>query len=146
MNSSPSDLDTLKTKLKATWMAGDFGVIAKSYETGAAQFVDRLNITPGDKVLDVACGTGNLSIPTAKCGANVIGVDIASNLIEQARAREPKGDHRTKRSGRAERGAHRGRKSRPCGLWYSPRLIVLTTFASVTSMTVSDDPGFSRLP
>ncbi len=68
-------------------MAGDFGVIAKSYETGAAHFVDRLNIEPGDNVLDVACGTGNLSIPAAKFGANVIGVDIAANLIEQARAR-----------------------------------------------------------
>lgn len=42
MNSSPSDLDALKTKLKATWMAGDFGLIAKSYETGAADFVHRL--------------------------------------------------------------------------------------------------------
>ncbi len=87
MDSSPSDLETLKTKLKATWMAGDFGVIAKSYETGAAHFVDRLKIAPGDKVLDIACGTGNLAIPAAKCGASVIGVDIATNLIEQARVR-----------------------------------------------------------
>lgn len=86
MSSSPSDLDALKTKLKATWMAGDFGLIAKSYETGAADFVHRLQLTPGSNVLDVACGTGNLSIPAAKAGANVTGVDIATNLIEQARA------------------------------------------------------------
>lgn len=87
MSSSPSDLDALKTKLKATWMAGDFGLIAKSYETGAADFVHRLQLTPDAQVLDVACGTGNLSIPAAKTGANVTGVDIATNLIEQARAR-----------------------------------------------------------
>ena len=68
-------------------MAGDFGLIAKSYETGAADFVNRLQLAPGTHVLDVACGTGNLSIPAAKAGANVTGVDIATNLIEQARAR-----------------------------------------------------------
>ena len=87
MSSSPSELETLKTKLKTTWMAGDFGLIAKSYETGAADFVHRLKLAPGSKVLDVACGTGNLSIPAAKTGATVTGVDIAANLIEQARAR-----------------------------------------------------------
>lgn len=87
MTSSSSDLDALKTKLKATWMAGDFGLIAKSYETGAADFVHRLKLQPGSTVLDVACGTGNLSIPAAKAGANVTGVDIAPNLIEQAGAR-----------------------------------------------------------
>ncbi len=87
MSSSPSDLDALKTKLKATWMAGDFGLIAKSYEAGAADFVHRLQLTPGSHVLDVACGTGNLSIPAAKGGVKVTGVDIATNLIEQARTR-----------------------------------------------------------
>ena len=87
MSSSPSDLDALKTKLKATWIAGDFGLIAKSYETGAADFVHRLQLTPGSHVLDVACGTGNLSIPAAKAGAQVTGMDIATNLIKQARVR-----------------------------------------------------------
>lgn len=84
MSSSPSEVDALKRKLKAIWMAGDFGLIAKSYENGAADFVHRLQLTPGNTVLDVACGTGNLSIPAAKSGAKVTGVDIATNLIEQA--------------------------------------------------------------
>ena len=87
MNSSPSDLNALKTILKATWMAGDFGLIARSYESGATDFLHRLRLTPSTKVLDVACGTGNLSIPAAKSHAHVTGVDIATNLIEQARAR-----------------------------------------------------------
>jgi 2-polyprenyl-3-methyl-5-hydroxy-6-metoxy-1,4-benzoquinol methylase len=87
MNSTTADMDALKARLKTTWMAGDFGLIAKSYETGAAGFIHRLRIPPGTRVLDVACGTGNLSIPAAKAGAIVTGVDIATNLVEQARAR-----------------------------------------------------------
>jgi SAM-dependent methyltransferase len=80
-----TDLAALKTKLRATWIAGDFGQIAKSYEAGAKQFIERLNLKPGMKVLDVACGTGNLALPAARAGAVVTGVDIAPNLIEQAR-------------------------------------------------------------
>lgn len=80
-----SEIEALKTKLRATWMAGDFGVIAKLYSRGAEEFVDRLKLKPGTKVLDVACGTGNLAIPAARTGAVVTGVDIAPNLIDQAR-------------------------------------------------------------
>jgi len=80
------EMETLKTKLHKVWTAGDFGQIAKSYETGAADFIERLNLQTGMRVLDVACGTGNLSLPAARAGAVVTGVDIAQNLIEQARA------------------------------------------------------------
>jgi ubiquinone/menaquinone biosynthesis C-methylase UbiE len=69
------------------WIAGDFGQIAKSIENGAVEFVERLNLKPGMKVLDVATGTGNLAIPAAKTGADVTGIDIAPNLIEQATER-----------------------------------------------------------
>ena len=81
------EMEALKAKLKATWVSGDFGQIAKSYAPGAAEFVNRLNLQPGERVLDVACGTGNLTIPAAKSGASVIGQDIAPNLLEQGRAR-----------------------------------------------------------
>jgi SAM-dependent methyltransferase len=87
MSQDVPDIDALKARLKATWTAGDFGLIAKGYETGAAEFVNRLGLAAGARVLDVACGTGNLSLPAARCGADVTGVDIAVNLIEQARAR-----------------------------------------------------------
>jgi SAM-dependent methyltransferase len=80
-----SELEALKTKLRDTWIAGDFGQIAKSYESGAADFVKRLNLQPGTRLLDVACGTGNLALPASRLGAVVTGVDIAPNLIEQAR-------------------------------------------------------------
>jgi ubiquinone/menaquinone biosynthesis C-methylase UbiE len=81
------DLDTLKGRLKATWMAGDFGKIALALQPSAEAFVARHTVVAPLRVLDVACGTGNLAIPAAKAGATVAGVDIAANLIEQARAR-----------------------------------------------------------
>ena len=87
MSQPATDIDALKSRLKATWMAGDFGLIARSYESGAAEFVRRLGFVPGTRVLDVACGTGNLAIPAARTGAEVTGVDIATNLLEQARSR-----------------------------------------------------------
>jgi len=80
-----SELEALKTKLRATWIAGDFGEIAKSYAAGAEEFIRGLNLQPGQRMLDVACGTGNLALPAARLGAVVTGVDIAPNLIEQAR-------------------------------------------------------------
>jgi len=80
-----SELAALKTKLRATWIAGDFGQIARFYSDQAEDFIKRLDLKPGMKVLDVACGTGNLALPAAKIGATVTGVDIAPNLVEQAR-------------------------------------------------------------
>lgn len=78
------ETDVLTARTKATWMSGDFGKIAMSYEQGAADFIARLNFAPGDRVLDVASGTGNLTIPAARTGARVTGLDIAPNLLEQA--------------------------------------------------------------
>ena len=80
-----TELETLKSKLRATWTAGDFGQIAKAYTKSATQFVERLNLQPGTKVLDVACGSGNLAIPAARIGADVVGVDIAPQVLQQAR-------------------------------------------------------------
>jgi len=85
-----TEMETLKSRLRATWIAGDFGEIALSFSGGAADFVKSLGIKPGDKVLDVACGTGNQSIPAAKLGADVTGIDIAPNLIEQAKTNAEK--------------------------------------------------------
>ena len=82
-----TEMQALKQRLRATWIAGDFGEIAKSIEAGAEEFVGRLDLKPGMRVLDVACGTGNLAIPAAQNGADVTGIDIAPNLIEQAQAR-----------------------------------------------------------
>jgi 2-polyprenyl-3-methyl-5-hydroxy-6-metoxy-1,4-benzoquinol methylase len=77
----------LKQTMRESWMAGDFGKIAKVNTPEAEAFVSRLDLPDGAHVLDLACGTGNLSIPLARRGARVTGVDIAPNLLEQARER-----------------------------------------------------------
>jgi len=87
MNTMPPELATLKARLKATWMAGDYGHFAHYLEPGALEFLERLAIPPGTRMLDVACGAGQIAIPAARAGVQVTGVDIAENLIDQARAR-----------------------------------------------------------
>jgi SAM-dependent methyltransferase len=77
-------IGAVKERMKASWMAGDFGRIAKFTEQAAVDFADRLPLGPGMQVLDVACGTGNLTLPAARKGAALTGVDIAPNLLEQA--------------------------------------------------------------
>lgn len=85
----PSDInfEQLKDRMRQTWMDGDFGQIARHATKAAEEFVERLTLSPGMRVLDVACGTGNLTIPAARKGAQMVGVDIAPNLVEQARQR-----------------------------------------------------------
>lgn len=87
MSTTPPNIDQIKQGMRATWMAGDFGVIAKTIESAGQQFAHSLGLTPGLKVLDVATGTGNVAIPLAKLGCEVTGVDIAPNLLVQARER-----------------------------------------------------------
>lgn len=87
MTTSPPDIETLKSRMRANWMAGDFGVIARSGQRPSEELIERLQLAPGTRVLDVACGTGNSALPAARAGAEVIGIDIAPNLLEQARAR-----------------------------------------------------------
>ncbi|HSL46920.1 MAG TPA: class I SAM-dependent methyltransferase [Anaerolineales bacterium] len=81
------EMEALKARLKATWMSGDYGHFARYLLPGALDFLSRMHIEPGTRILDVACGAGQTAIPLAQAGANVTGVDIATNLIEQARAR-----------------------------------------------------------
>ncbi len=70
MSTAPSpEMENLKSRLKTTWEAGDFSEIAKHIENVAEDFVGRLNIQPGMKVLDVACGSGNLAVVAAQKGA-----------------------------------------------------------------------------
>lgn len=77
----------LKGRLKATWNTGDYGHIATFMEPGALEFLARLTAVPGTRMLDVACGAGQLAIPAARAGVIATGVDISPNWIEQAKAR-----------------------------------------------------------
>ena len=80
-------IDQLKTRLKSTWMAGDYDIFSRYLETDAYLFFRRLAIPSGAKLLDVGCGTGQLALIAARAGAQVTGCDIATNWVERARAR-----------------------------------------------------------
>src|SRR3954468_6834774 len=67
---------------KALWEKGDFTRIAATMRESGEQLVQRIGIKPGMKVLDLGCGDGTTAIPAAKLGADVLGVDIASNLVD----------------------------------------------------------------
>ena len=87
MDAVTPEMESLKARLKATWVAGDYSLIAKSTESGAEEFISRLALKPGTRLLDVACGSGNVAIAAARIGAVVTGVDIAPNLLEDGRER-----------------------------------------------------------
>ncbi len=72
---------------KALWERGDFTRIAESMRESGEALVMTLGITDGLEVLDLGCGDGTTALPAARLGANVLGVDIASNLVEAGNAR-----------------------------------------------------------
>lgn len=81
------DMEALKARLKATWSSGDYGHFAQYLEEGALEFLQRLPLQPGMRMLDVACGAGQIAIPAARMGVRVTGIDLAPNLVEQAQQR-----------------------------------------------------------
>lgn len=72
---------------KALWEKGDFTRIAQTMRKSGEELVAKLGITKGMKVLDLGCGDGTTAIPEARLGADVLGVDIAANLVEAGNAR-----------------------------------------------------------
>ena len=72
---------------KALWEKGDFTRIAASMRESGEALVASLGITAGMKVLDLGCGDGTTALPAARLGADVLGVDIASNLVEAGNRR-----------------------------------------------------------
>ncbi len=72
---------------KALWEKGDFTRIAATMRESGDALVERLGITTGMKVLDLGCGDGTTAVPAATRGADVVGVDIASNLVAAGNAR-----------------------------------------------------------
>jgi ubiquinone/menaquinone biosynthesis C-methylase UbiE len=79
---------------KALWEKGDFTRIAQGMRESGEALVKKLGVTKGLKVLDLGCGDGTTALPEARLGADVLGVDIAKNLVEA-------GNERAKREGLA---------------------------------------------
>jgi SAM-dependent methyltransferase len=72
---------------KALWEKGDFTRIAATMRESGQELVQRIGITKGLKVLDLGCGDGTTALPSAQTGAEVLGVDIARNLVEAGNRR-----------------------------------------------------------
>ena len=72
---------------QALWEKGDFTRIAATMRESGESLVKRIGIEKGMKVLDVGCGDGTTALPAAKLGADVLGVDIARNLVEAGNKR-----------------------------------------------------------
>ncbi|WP_336518500.1 class I SAM-dependent methyltransferase [Pollutibacter soli] len=75
---------------KVLWEKGDFTKIASTMRDSGEELVASLGVKKGMKVLDLGCGDGNTAIPFARTGADIIGVDIAQNLVDAGNERARK--------------------------------------------------------
>jgi len=78
---------TLKARLRRIWSAGDYDRLSRYMEDGAESFYGRLPVRSGSRLLDVASGSGQLTLIAARHGVDATGVDVADNLVERARER-----------------------------------------------------------
>lgn len=81
------ELTEAQQRARATWSAGDFDAIADRILRVGIDLVERVGVSAGERVLDVACGSGNATIPAAVAGGEVTGVDITPELFEPGRRR-----------------------------------------------------------
>jgi ubiquinone/menaquinone biosynthesis C-methylase UbiE len=80
-------MNTTGNPNKALWEKGDFTRIADTMRESGEALVQKLGVTKGLKVLDLGCGDGTTALPEAKLGADVVGIDIARNLVEAGNRR-----------------------------------------------------------
>jgi SAM-dependent methyltransferase len=81
-----AELTEVKQQQKAMWAMGDYPSIAERIATAGTTAVEAAGVSEGDTLLDVACGAGNATIPAAKTGARVTGLDLTPELLEAGRA------------------------------------------------------------
>lgn len=74
-----------KEQVRRVWTAGSYSDVGPNFLSMAAHLVDAAGVGPGDEVLDVACGTGNVAITAARRGATVTGLDITPAMLDEAR-------------------------------------------------------------
>lgn len=85
--SGPAAAEAAANPNQALWEKGDFTKIAASMRASGEALVKTIGIKPGEKVLDLGCGDGTTALPAAKLGADVLGIDIARNLVEAGNRR-----------------------------------------------------------
>jgi ubiquinone/menaquinone biosynthesis C-methylase UbiE len=84
---STLDFAAITGRQQQTWATGDFNVIALSVIGASEQLVEAVNPRPGRRVLDVACGSGNVALIAARRYCDVTGIDYVSDLLVRARQR-----------------------------------------------------------
>ncbi|MBO9681179.1 MAG: class I SAM-dependent methyltransferase [Flavisolibacter sp.] len=87
MNGTKTLQQTAVNPNKALWEKGDFTQLAATMRESGTALIEKLNIDKSMQVLDLGCGDGTTAIPAARLGANVLGVDIARNLVEAGNKR-----------------------------------------------------------
>jgi SAM-dependent methyltransferase len=83
----PPEIAPLKSQLRRTWNAGDYDRISRYTEAGAERFYSRLAFAPESRLLDIACGSGQIALIAARHGLDATGVDVAPDLVARARER-----------------------------------------------------------
>ena len=112
------------TPNKALWEKGDFTRIAASMRESGEALVGTFGIKSGLKVLDLGCGDGTTALPAAKLGADVLGVDIARNLVEA-------GNRRAKEQGLTNLGFQEGDATNLVGLQDNTFDLVVSIFGAM---------------
>ncbi|MGC5257873.1 class I SAM-dependent methyltransferase [Gordonia sp. DT218] len=79
----------LKAKHRALWASGDYPAVADVITPLGPRLADAAAIGPGDRVVDIAAGAGNVAIPAARIGAHVVATDLTPELLEIGEFREP---------------------------------------------------------
>jgi SAM-dependent methyltransferase len=86
-NPATVDLHELTARGRQIWSSGDFNEIARQTMAVAEDLCRKVDPRPNERVLDVACGSGNLALLAARRYCDVTGIDIAENLVDRARKR-----------------------------------------------------------
>lgn len=81
------DLAAVKGRQRQTWASGDYSAVAARVVPMAEKLVEAADLQAGQRVLDVACGSGNAALAAARCGCEVTGIDYVPELLERGRAR-----------------------------------------------------------
>ncbi|HEY8445599.1 MAG TPA: methyltransferase domain-containing protein [Thermomicrobiales bacterium] len=82
-----ADLDAIKARQKQVWGAGNYSVIATALYSTAEVLCEDVNVPAGARVLDIACGSGNVALAAARRRAEVVGIDFVPSLLDHARER-----------------------------------------------------------
>jgi SAM-dependent methyltransferase len=87
MSATVTDLAAVKARQQRMWASGDYAAVAARIQPIAERLCDAADLQAGDRVLDVATGSGNAAIAAARRDCDVVGVDYVPELLERARAR-----------------------------------------------------------